>query len=107
MIRLATAARLDASPSCGINFDVDVNIEARKWVCPDCGGTVKTLKIVVDYELCEANALCMQAAPEVFAVDGDDRLHLLQEQPPESAWAKVEKAVRLCPKGALRLERNS
>jgi ferredoxin len=65
------------------------------------------LKVVVDYELCEANALCMQAAPEVFRLDEDDQLHLLQEQPPESQLAKVEKAVRLCPKGALRLERIS
>ncbi len=66
---------------------------------------MKTLRVVVDYELCEANALCMGAAPEVFEVDDRDQLHLLQDQPPESQWAKVEKAVRLCPKGALRLER--
>ena len=66
---------------------------------------MKTLKVIVDYELCEANALCMQAAPEVFELDGDDKLHLLQEQPPESLRSKIEKAVRLCPKGALSLER--
>ena len=71
------------------------------------GGTVKTLKVVVDYELCEANGLCMEAAPQVFELDAEDKLHLLQERPPESAWAKAEKAVRLCPKGALRLERIS
>ena len=71
------------------------------------GGTVKTLKVVVDYELCEANGLCMEAAPEVFELDDEDKLHLLQERPPESTWTKVEKAIRLCPKGALRLERIS
>ena len=68
---------------------------------------MKTLRVIVDYELCEANALCMQAVPEVFRVDDDDKLHLLQEQPPESLWANVERAVRLCPKGALKLERIS
>jgi ferredoxin len=68
---------------------------------------VKSLKVVVDYELCEANGLCMEAAPEVFRLDDEDKLHLLQEHPPESAWADAEKAVRRCPKGALRLERIS
>jgi ferredoxin len=68
---------------------------------------VKTLKVIVDQELCEANALCVAAAPEVFELDGDDQLHVLQEQPPESLCNKIEKAVRLCPKGALSLERVS
>jgi ferredoxin len=69
--------------------------------------TVKTLRVIVDYDLCEANAHCMRAAPEVFKLDEDDKLHLLQEKPPESLWTSVEKAVRLCPKGALSLERIS
>jgi ferredoxin len=43
----------------------------------------------------------MEVAPEVFEVRADDRLHVLQEQPPESLRAKVQKAVRLCPKQAL------
>ena len=64
---------------------------------------MRTLKVIVDYDLCEANALCMEAAPEVFELDDQDNLHLLQEQPPESLRERVEKAVRLCPKGALRL----
>jgi ferredoxin len=87
-------------------FDVKVKSElGSKRGFAELGGIVKTLKVVVDYELCEANALCMQAAPEVFELDGDDKLHLLQERPHESVWTKVEKAVRLCPKGALKLER--
>jgi ferredoxin len=39
-------------------------------------------RIVVDYELCEANAVCMKVAPEVFRVDEEDKLHVLVEQPP-------------------------
>jgi ferredoxin len=66
---------------------------------------VKTLKVIVDHDLCEANAHCMKAAPEVFKLDDEDKLLLLQERPSESLWASVEKAVRLCPKGALKLER--
>ena len=63
----------------------------------------KTLKVIVDYDLCEANALCMEAAPEVFQIDDDENLSLLQESPPPSLREKVETAVRMCPKGALRL----
>jgi ferredoxin len=60
-------------------------------------------RIVVDYGLCEANAVCMKIAPEVFRVDSDDKLHLLVEHPPAESLEQVEKAVRRCPKGALSL----
>ena len=62
------------------------------------------MKIKVDYDLCEANAVCMEQAPEVFKVDDDDNLHVLDESPPEELRAKVEAAVRLCPRQALTLE---
>ena len=62
------------------------------------------MKIVIDYELCEANAVCMGACPECFRVEDDDTLTLLAESPPESLRAKVEEAVRLCPRQALSLE---
>ena len=59
------------------------------------------MKVVVDYDLCEANAVCMEQAPEVFKVDENDNLHVLNEHPPESLRKKVEAAVRLCPRQAL------
>jgi ferredoxin len=59
------------------------------------------MKIVVDYDLCEANALCMEAAPEVFRVEEDDTLTVLIESPDESLRAKVEEAARLCPRQAI------
>jgi ferredoxin len=62
------------------------------------------MKILVDYDLCEANARCMDAAPEVFKVDDEDNLHILNEEPPEALRAKVEEAIRLCPRQALKLE---
>ena len=65
------------------------------------------MKVVVDYDLCESNALCMDAAPEVFEVREDDILYLLQEEPPESLRAKVEQAVRVCPKQAIKIIRSS
>ncbi len=59
------------------------------------------MKIVVDYDLCEANALCMEAAPEVFRVEEDDTLTILIEQPGEDLRDKVEEAARLCPRQAI------
>jgi ferredoxin len=43
----------------------------------------------------------MEVAPEVFQVRSDDRLYVLKEHPPEELRAKVEKAVRVCPKQAI------
>ena len=59
------------------------------------------MKVVVDYDLCESNALCMAAAPEVFEVRDDDFLYVLDENPPEALRGKVEEAVRRCPKQAI------
>ncbi|MDQ1374667.1 MAG: ferredoxin [Actinomycetota bacterium] len=62
------------------------------------------MRVVVDYDLCESNAVCMAVAPEVFEVRDDDNLYVLQEEPPEELRAKVEEAVRRCPKQAISLE---
>jgi ferredoxin len=61
-------------------------------------------KVVVDYELCEANAKCMRIAPEVFKVDENDELHILVDRVPDELHEKVEEAVRRCPRQALSLE---
>ena len=58
-------------------------------------------KVVVDFDLCEANAKCMAAAPEVFYVDDEDFLHVKQETFDENLRPKVEEAVRLCPRQAI------
>jgi ferredoxin len=62
------------------------------------------VKVVVDWDLCESNALCMAAAPEVFELQEDDTLLVLQENPDESLRDKVEAAVRACPKQAITLQ---
>jgi ferredoxin len=62
------------------------------------------MKIYVDRSLCEANAICMGNAPEVFRVEEDDTLTLLIEEIPDPLVPAVEEAVRLCPRQALRLE---
>ena len=62
------------------------------------------MRIVVDFDLCESNALCMGSAPEVFEVREDDFLYILNETPGEELRQKVEEAVRLCPKQAITIE---
>ena len=62
------------------------------------------MRVVVDFDLCESNALCMGIAPEVFEVRDDDFLYVLDEHPPEGLREKVLMAVRTCPKNAISIE---
>lgn len=62
------------------------------------------MKVVVDFDLCESNAVCMAIAPEVFEVRDDDFLYVLNEHPPEDQHEKVKEAVERCPKQAITLE---
>lgn len=59
------------------------------------------MRIVVDFDLCESNAICMQIAPDIFEVRDDDFLYILDETPDESQRAKVEECVQRCPKQAI------
>jgi ferredoxin len=61
------------------------------------------MRVVVDYALCESNAVCVRLVPEVFEVRDDDRLYLRAERPPETMRARLDEAVRRCPKQALSL----
>ena len=61
-------------------------------------------KVVVDFDLCESNAICMGIVPEVFEVRDDDFLYVLDETPPEELRGKVEEAVARCPKQAIAIE---
>ncbi len=62
------------------------------------------VKTIVDYDLCEANAICQRSCPEVFRVEEDDTLTVLVTEIPENLRSQMEEAVRLCPRQALRLE---
>jgi ferredoxin len=62
------------------------------------------MKVVVDFDLCESNAVCMAAAPEVFEVRDDDFLYILNENPGPELADKVREAAERCPKQAITLE---
>jgi ferredoxin len=63
------------------------------------------MRVEVNFDVCQSNALCMGAAPEVFEVRDDGYLYILQETPDESLRSKVEEAARLCPTQAITIER--
>jgi ferredoxin len=67
------------------------------------------MRVKVDYDLCEANAVCMDVAPELFKVDDDDSFHHASAGAkddvsgviPKNLEGKAREAVRLCPRQAL------
>ena len=59
------------------------------------------MRIVVDFDLCESNAVCMQISPDIFEVRDDDFLYILNETPGEKDRGRVEECVQRCPKQAI------
>ncbi|PRX95722.1 ferredoxin [Allonocardiopsis opalescens] len=62
------------------------------------------MRVSVDFDLCESNAVCMGIAPKVFEVRDDDFLYVLDEEPPEEMRTLVEEAARSCPRTAITVE---
>jgi ferredoxin len=60
-----------------------------------------TKKIEVDWGLCESNGVCMGVIPEVFQLEDDDTLTVLQEEVTPAIEAQVLEAVRQCPRQAI------
>ena len=62
------------------------------------------MKVIVDYDLCASNAVCMGILPEVFEVRDDGFLYVLNENPGPEFTDKLHEAVNSCPTGAISLE---
>lgn len=62
------------------------------------------MKVVVDFDACASNAVCMGIAPEVFEVRDDGYLYVLNENPGPELEEKVRDAVASCPNGAISIE---
>lgn len=60
-------------------------------------------KIVVDFDACESNGICMDLAPDVFEVRDDGFLYILQEYPEGESLARAEEAAPRCPTQAIAL----
>ena len=62
------------------------------------------MKVKVDFDLCESNAVCMGIAPEGSEVREDDYLYILAENPPSELRPRLEAPVQACPRATSRLE---
>jgi len=59
------------------------------------------MKVKVDFDLCESNAVCESLAPDVFEIDENDWLVLKVEDVTDDNRAAIERAVASCPRGAI------
>lgn len=62
------------------------------------------MKIEVDWDLCESNALCVRICPDLFSMDEKDNLIIASDSPDDELRDKVELAVSACPRQAMRIE---
>lgn len=59
------------------------------------------MKVTVDLGLCEANAVCMGVVPEVFDLDDNDHLTVLQTLVDTDKEDLTREAARQCPRQAI------
>jgi ferredoxin len=62
-----------------------------------------TLKIKVDFDLCESNAMCEALAPDVFELDDNDYLVVNTDEVTDENEQRVRQAVASCPRAAISL----
>ncbi|NEK56959.1 ferredoxin [Geodermatophilus sabuli] len=63
-----------------------------------------TVRIVVDFDVCEQHGQCVEAAPAIFRFDDEGQLQHPSEVGDESA-ADAEDAQFLCPTQAIMVTR--
>lgn len=61
------------------------------------------MRVTVRRDLCEANALCVGVAPNVFSLSEDEELMVADGDVPAHLESVVREAVSGCPKSALSL----
>ncbi|MDG5481997.1 ferredoxin [Mycolicibacterium gadium] len=59
------------------------------------------MRVVVDRDRCEGNAICVKIAPEVFTLDDDEYAIVIADPVPVDQEALAERAVAECPRAAL------
>ena len=61
------------------------------------------MRVAVDRDLCESNGVCEGLAPDVFQIDDDDYLQILDDRVTDENRARIDQAIAACPKAALSL----
>ena len=62
------------------------------------------IKVIVDRDLCQNHGQCVFAAPQVFELDEEDELVVLQDEVGEDLRANVEEAADVCPTQAITVQ---
>jgi ferredoxin len=61
------------------------------------------VRIEADLSRCQMNAVCVVIAPDVFDVDDDDGVRILQQEPAPDQQENAIEAVANCPVQALKI----
>lgn len=65
------------------------------------------MKILLDLDLCQGHSVCVEEAPEIFAVrenpDGYAFVELLVETVDPALYDKARNAARYCPNNVIRI----
>ncbi|MEX0767017.1 MAG: ferredoxin [Microthrixaceae bacterium] len=69
-------------------------------------GQLSGLQIEIDLELCQGHGVCESEAAEVFLVNRDNKVELLNPLVDEQQRSAVELAVKYCPTRALRISQS-
>jgi ferredoxin len=59
------------------------------------------MRVVVDHDRCEGNAVCMGIAPDIFELDDEDYAVVKVDPIPTDQEQLAEQAVAECPRAAL------
>lgn len=62
------------------------------------------MRVNVDRDRCEGNALCVKYAPAVFELDEDDYAVVKLDPVPPAEHGRSEQAIAECPRAALSRE---
>lgn len=65
------------------------------------------MRIEADLSRCQSNAVCVVIAPEVFDVDDNDGVRVLQHEPAPDQQENAIEAVANCPVQALKIVSSS
>ncbi|OBI32464.1 ferredoxin [Mycobacterium sp. E2238] len=59
------------------------------------------MRVIVDRDRCEGNAVCMGIAPDIFDLDDDDYAVVKLDHIPADQEQLAEQAIAECPRAAL------
>ena len=62
------------------------------------------MRVIVDHDRCEGNAVCLGIAPDIFDLDDEDYAVVKADPIPADHEAAAEQAIAECPRAALTRE---